>query len=160
MHRRARRKAGASPDADGTWLTTASSGTVRVWDRATGTCTATLTGHTEPVNSVASSPDGAWFATDFQSRQPPGRSRLQRPPSRSNFGPASSPEGELYRDRTAIRVGKSQVSSFQLTIPTWGLRSVAALFQRGECACLPILPCAVALAGLHSHVAPSAFPTR
>ncbi|MFJ3481450.1 MULTISPECIES: hypothetical protein [Streptomyces] len=41
---------------------------MRAWDRATGTCIATLTGHTEPVNSMASSPDGARFATDFPPR--------------------------------------------------------------------------------------------
>jgi WD40 repeat protein len=49
---------------DGTWLaTTSDDQTVRIWDRTTGTCTATLTGHTGPVNSVAISPDGTWLAT-------------------------------------------------------------------------------------------------
>ena len=33
--------------------------TLRVWDSATGECTATLEGHTDWVNSVAFSPDGA-----------------------------------------------------------------------------------------------------
>ncbi|WP_454320829.1 WD40 repeat domain-containing protein [Streptomyces phaeoluteigriseus] len=45
--------------ADGTWL--ASGGddtTVRLWDRATQTCSATLTGHYCPVTSVAIAPDG------------------------------------------------------------------------------------------------------
>jgi WD40 repeat protein len=36
---------------------------VRIWDRATGTCTATLTGHTDWVMSVAIAPDGTWLAT-------------------------------------------------------------------------------------------------
>ncbi|MGW0771796.1 NB-ARC domain-containing protein [Streptomyces sp. NPDC002676] len=45
---------------DGTWLATASDGEVRIWDRATGTCTATLT---ERVESVAIAPDGTWLAT-------------------------------------------------------------------------------------------------
>ncbi|MFI6209169.1 WD40 repeat domain-containing protein, partial [Streptomyces sp. NPDC051041] len=31
--------------------------------RATGTCTATLTGHTDAVDSVAIAPDGTWLAT-------------------------------------------------------------------------------------------------
>ncbi|MFJ3402386.1 hypothetical protein ACIPM5_36025 [Streptomyces microflavus] len=42
---------------------------MRVWDRATGTCIATLTGHTEPVNSVAISPTG------------PGSPRISHPVS-------------------------------------------------------------------------------
>ncbi|MGW1496800.1 WD40 repeat domain-containing protein [Streptomyces sp. NPDC002402] len=36
---------------------------MRIWDRATGTCTATLTGHTNSVRSVAIAPDGTWLAT-------------------------------------------------------------------------------------------------
>jgi WD40 repeat protein len=49
---------------DGTWLaTTGRDDTVRVWDRASGTCTATLTGHTDWVYSVAIAPDGTWLAT-------------------------------------------------------------------------------------------------
>ncbi|MEV5937029.1 hypothetical protein AB0L56_31025, partial [Streptomyces sp. NPDC052079] len=49
---------------DGTWLaTTSNDETVRIWDRASGTCTATLTGHTHWVWSVAIAPDGTWLAT-------------------------------------------------------------------------------------------------
>ncbi|MEV0192208.1 NB-ARC domain-containing protein, partial [Kitasatospora purpeofusca] len=49
--------------ADGDWLATAGfGGTVRIWDRATGTETATLVGHTETVCSVTISPDGTWLA--------------------------------------------------------------------------------------------------
>ncbi|MFF4312405.1 WD40 repeat domain-containing protein [Streptomyces sp. NPDC001507] len=54
---------------DGTWLTTASGdGRVRIWDRASGTCSATLTGHTSSVLSVAIAPDGAWLATGGHDR--------------------------------------------------------------------------------------------
>ncbi|MEU1465844.1 NB-ARC domain-containing protein [Streptomyces sp. NPDC005727] len=45
---------------DGTWLATASNGVVRIWDRATGTCTATLT---DRVETVAIASDGTWLAT-------------------------------------------------------------------------------------------------
>lgn len=53
---------------DGTWLATGDGdgdgdGLVLIWDRASGTCTATLTGHTEYVQSVAIAPDGTWPAT-------------------------------------------------------------------------------------------------
>ncbi|MET7887814.1 NB-ARC domain-containing protein, partial [Streptomyces avermitilis] len=49
---------------DGTWLaTTSRDETARIWDRVTGTCTATLTGHTDWVESVAIAPDGTWLAT-------------------------------------------------------------------------------------------------
>ncbi|MCX4826181.1 NB-ARC domain-containing protein [Streptomyces sp. NBC_01142] len=50
---------------DGTWLATASDdGTVRIWDRTTGTCTATLhTDHAGSVYSVAIGPAGTWLAT-------------------------------------------------------------------------------------------------
>ncbi|MFE4688365.1 NB-ARC domain-containing protein, partial [Streptomyces sp. NPDC056721] len=51
--------------SDGTWLAATGSwdGTVRIWDPATGTCTATLTGHTSGVTAVAIAPDGTWLAT-------------------------------------------------------------------------------------------------
>ncbi|MFF3687258.1 NB-ARC domain-containing protein [Streptomyces sp. NPDC002187] len=49
---------------DGSWLATGGADkTVRIWDRASGTCTTTLTGHTATVQSVAISPDGTWLAT-------------------------------------------------------------------------------------------------
>ncbi|WP_410676915.1 NB-ARC domain-containing protein [Amycolatopsis sp. cmx-4-68] len=49
---------------DQTWIATGSEdATVRMWDRASGTCTATLTGHTDGVNAVAIAPDGTWMAT-------------------------------------------------------------------------------------------------
>ncbi|MBE8475546.1 NB-ARC domain-containing protein [Streptomyces justiciae] len=62
---------------DGTWLATGGrdgrqsmlittegrNGTARIWDRASGTCTATLTTHTDIVESVAISPDATWLAT-------------------------------------------------------------------------------------------------
>ncbi|MGY5014721.1 WD40 repeat domain-containing protein [Streptomyces sp. 900105755] len=49
---------------DGTWLTTAGRDRrVRIWDRASGTCSATLTGHSESVWSVAIAPDGTWLTT-------------------------------------------------------------------------------------------------
>nr|WP_267893780.1 hypothetical protein [Streptomyces sp. CB01635] len=35
---------------------------MRLWDRASGQCTTTLTGHTDRVTSVAISPDGTWLA--------------------------------------------------------------------------------------------------
>ncbi|WP_331758894.1 NB-ARC domain-containing protein (plasmid) [Streptomyces sp. NBC_01544] len=54
---------------DGTWLATTSHDmTVQIWDRATGTCTATLTGHTRPVESVAIAPDNTWLATTSQDK--------------------------------------------------------------------------------------------
>jgi WD40 repeat protein len=59
---------------DGTWLATAGSGGslipnpnedphVRIWDRATGQCTALLEGHTDKANAVAIAPDGTWLAS-------------------------------------------------------------------------------------------------
>ncbi|WP_447047648.1 NB-ARC domain-containing protein [Streptomyces rosealbus] len=49
---------------DGTWLATGSrDGTVRLWEGASGRCTATLTDHTAWVASVAISADGTWLAT-------------------------------------------------------------------------------------------------
>ncbi|MGW3719083.1 WD40 repeat domain-containing protein [Streptomyces sp. NPDC005133] len=54
---------------DGTWLTTAGRDwRVRIWDRASGTCSATLTGHSESVWSVAIAPGGAWLATGGHDR--------------------------------------------------------------------------------------------
>ncbi|MFB7020455.1 NB-ARC domain-containing protein [Streptomyces microflavus] len=50
--------------SEGVWFATAGrDGTVRIWDRPSSTCTATLTGHTNDVNSVAISPDGTWLAS-------------------------------------------------------------------------------------------------
>ncbi|MGW2371615.1 WD40 repeat domain-containing protein, partial [Kitasatospora sp. NPDC001683] len=49
---------------DGHTLATASAdNTARLWDAATGTVRATLTGHTGEVRSVAFSPDGHTLAT-------------------------------------------------------------------------------------------------
>ncbi|MEV3865459.1 NB-ARC domain-containing protein [Streptomyces cinnamoneus] len=51
---------------DGAWLASGggfADGTVRIWDRSSGTCTTTLTGHTSAVWSVAVAPDGAWLAS-------------------------------------------------------------------------------------------------
>ncbi|MFE5614088.1 NB-ARC domain-containing protein, partial [Streptomyces sp. NPDC056524] len=54
---------------DGSWLATASDdNTVRLWDRATGTQTAELTGHTDWIRGVAISPDGTWLATASRDR--------------------------------------------------------------------------------------------
>ncbi|WP_406372766.1 WD40 repeat domain-containing protein [Streptomyces sp. NBC_01550] len=54
---------------DGTRLTTAGRDRrVRIWDRASGTCSATLTGHSESVWSVVIVPDGAWLATGGHDR--------------------------------------------------------------------------------------------
>ncbi|MET8129846.1 hypothetical protein [Streptomyces sp. NPDC005231] len=54
---------------DGTWLTTAGRDRrVWIWDRASGTCSATLTRHSESVWSVAIVPDGAWLATGGHDR--------------------------------------------------------------------------------------------
>ncbi|WP_331735526.1 NB-ARC domain-containing protein (plasmid) [Streptomyces sp. NBC_01166] len=48
---------------DGAWLATGNmDGEVRLWDRASGRCTKTLTGHTSPVMSLTISPDGTWLA--------------------------------------------------------------------------------------------------
>ena len=46
-----------SPDGTGI-LSGSYDTTLRVWDSATGECTATLEGHTDEVLSVAFSPDG------------------------------------------------------------------------------------------------------
>jgi WD40 repeat protein len=58
---------------DGTWLATAGgraisspvrdSGVVRIWDVATGTPRAVLTGHGSAVLTMAVAPDGSWLAT-------------------------------------------------------------------------------------------------
>ncbi|MCG7204462.1 NB-ARC domain-containing protein [Streptomyces arenae] len=73
-HTRSVRSVAISPD--GTWLATTSDDvTVRIWDRATGACTATLTRrnpaltqHARSTDSVAVSPDGTWLATTQDSR--------------------------------------------------------------------------------------------
>ncbi|MFI9248144.1 NB-ARC domain-containing protein [Streptomyces sp. NPDC053086] len=50
---------------DGTWLATSHSrnGVVRIWDVASRSCTATLTGDASWVPVIAISPDGTWLAT-------------------------------------------------------------------------------------------------
>ncbi len=48
---------------DGTWLATASSDDVCVWDRGLGAEPSLLTGHTKPVTAVAIAPDGTWLAS-------------------------------------------------------------------------------------------------
>ncbi|MEW2267484.1 NB-ARC domain-containing protein [Streptomyces sp. NPDC047868] len=54
---------------DGTWFAIASQdGIAQLWERATGTCTATLTGHSDIVWSVAIAPDGTWLATASHDR--------------------------------------------------------------------------------------------
>jgi len=54
---------------DGRSLATGSADNiVRVWDTATGTVDATLTGHTAPVTTVAFSPDGNTLATGGEDR--------------------------------------------------------------------------------------------
>ncbi|MFJ4572107.1 NB-ARC domain-containing protein [Streptomyces sp. NPDC088846] len=56
---------------DGTWLATTTSNdtTVRIWDRASGTCTAILSGHTHLVDAVAIAPDSTWLATASTDRE-------------------------------------------------------------------------------------------
>ena len=54
---------------DGTWLATADqTGSVRIWDTATGQQRAALTGHTISVSAVAIAPDGTWLATAGRDR--------------------------------------------------------------------------------------------
>jgi WD40 repeat protein len=48
---------------DGTWLASSDSGTVRIWDTATGQLRATLEGHADRVRAVAIAPDGTWLAS-------------------------------------------------------------------------------------------------
>ncbi|MFE3377466.1 NB-ARC domain-containing protein [Streptomyces anulatus] len=49
---------------DGTWLATGGEdGIVRIWDRASGSCMATLANGSDSVWSVAVSSDGTWLAT-------------------------------------------------------------------------------------------------
>ncbi|WNM33421.1 NB-ARC domain-containing protein [Streptomyces sp. Li-HN-5-11] len=61
-HRSAVRSVAIAPD--GTWLATGGDDKkVRIWDRASGTCTTVLTGHRDAVGAVAIAPDGTWLAT-------------------------------------------------------------------------------------------------
>ena len=54
---------------DGSWLATADGDErARIWDVATGTQTATLTGHAGKVIAVAVAPDGSWLATADENR--------------------------------------------------------------------------------------------
>jgi len=51
---------------DGTWIVSASGGddrTLKIWNAATGSERATLTGHTDQVFSCAVSPDGTWIVS-------------------------------------------------------------------------------------------------
>ena len=48
---------------DGTWLATGGGRTVRIWDTASWTQKATLTGHEDRVGAMAIAPDGTWLAT-------------------------------------------------------------------------------------------------
>ncbi|WP_189880882.1 NB-ARC domain-containing protein [Streptomyces viridiviolaceus] len=49
---------------DGNWLATGGDDrTVRIWERASGTCVAVLTGHNDWVRSVAIAPDGGWLVS-------------------------------------------------------------------------------------------------
>ncbi|MEU8445390.1 hypothetical protein ACFV2I_38010 [Streptomyces microflavus] len=133
---------------------------MRVWDRATGTCIATLTGHTEPVNSVAISPTG------------PGSPRISHPVSlRGDHvcrGPRVVPTPARHRPPRESSTGTELRSELE------NRRSVRSNsgFQRGVSGQWPPYSSVVSarvwrscrvrspFAGLHSPIAPSAFPPR
>ena len=56
-----------SPD-DSRLASASRDNTIRLWDVATGSCTATLNGHTDDVNSVSFSPDGSRLASASDDR--------------------------------------------------------------------------------------------
>jgi WD40 repeat protein len=73
------------------WLaTTHEGGTVRIWDKATGTQTATLTGHSMGVRKVAIAADSTWLATTDGR----GRARIWDPVTGAQTGTLAAPVTE------------------------------------------------------------------